>query len=65
MSHREVSNVFGRNALLRLTLVAALALGIGFMCLEMVIRLIGRGLGAQFSPEATVAQRTTQRWNFR
>jgi len=45
--------------------MVALAIGIGFMCLEMVIRLIGRGLGAQLSPETTVAQRTTQRWNFR
>jgi hypothetical protein len=45
--------------------MVSIAVGIGFMCLEMVIRLIGRGLGAQLSTETTMAQRTTQRWNFR
>jgi hypothetical protein len=45
--------------------IAALAVGIGATCLEMAIRLIGRGLGSQLSSESTMPQRVDHQIAFR
>ena len=45
--------------------MVALAIGIGAMCLEMVIRLIGRGLGSELSPQPNIARGTNRQAMFR
>ena len=45
--------------------IAALAIGIGTTCLEMAIRLIGRGLSSELSPDAAIPQRVDQQIAFK
>jgi hypothetical protein len=45
--------------------IAAIAVGIGAMCVEMTIRLIGRGLASELSTEATISQRGDHQIAFR
>lgn len=45
-------------SILLIAAVIGIAIGIGFLCLEFVVRLIGRGLGADFGSKEMIQRGT-------
>jgi hypothetical protein len=45
-------------SILFLAAVIGLSVGIGFLCLEFVVRLIGRALGVEFGPKGVIQRGT-------
>ncbi|HVG18993.1 MAG TPA: hypothetical protein VNI02_08055 [Blastocatellia bacterium] len=45
-------------SILLIAAAVGISIGIGFLCLEFVVRLIGRGLGADFSPKEMIERGT-------
>ena len=45
-------------SILFLAAVIGLSVGIGFLCLEFVVRMIGRALGVEFGPKGMIQRGT-------
>lgn len=45
-------------SILFLAAVIGISVGIAFLCIEFVVRMIGRGLGADFGPKGAIHRGT-------